>query len=228
MISTMHEEALRAFPFLSTLPQKSRETLLSKSVRKSLAHKELLVAGGTECVYLPFVLEGTLRIYKASESGRELTLYRIERGESCILTATCILNGGSFPAIAEAEGSTEVLLVPATLMVDLVEESAPWRRFVFGLYSKRLDNVMTLVEEVAFHHVDTRIAAKLAKLATGRARTVTRTHAELAAELGTSREVVTRILADLEADGLIEIQRGRIKILLPEALAARAAIDSVV
>ena len=224
----MYEEVIRAFPFFSTLPPKTRETLLSRSIRRSLAHREVLVRSGAECVYLPFVLDGTLRIYKSSETGRELTLYRIERGESCILTTTCILNGGSFPAIAEAEGSTEILLVPATLMVDLVEESPLWRRFVFGLYSKRLDNVMTLVEEVAFHHVDIRIAAKLARLATGRTHTVTRTHAELAAELGTSREVVTRILADLEADGLIEIQRGRIRILRPDDLAARAAVDSAV
>jgi CRP/FNR family transcriptional regulator len=224
----MHEEVIKAFPFFSSLPPRSRENLLARSIRKSLAHKQVLVGSGTECVFLPFVLDGTLRIYKASETGRELTLYRIERGESCILTATCILNGGSFPAIAEAEGSTEILLVPAALMVDLVEQSAEWRRFVFGLYSKRLENVMTLVEEVAFHHVDTRIAGRLLKLGAGRTRTVTRTHAELAAELGTSREVVTRILADLEADGLIAIQRGRIRILRPEGLAARATIDPAV
>jgi CRP/FNR family transcriptional regulator len=224
----MHEDVIRAFPFFSTLPPRTRENLFSRSVRKSLAHKQVLAGSGTECVYLPFVIEGTLRIYKASETGREITLYRIEKGESCILTATCILNGGSFPAIAEAEGDSEILLVPAIVVTDLVEESALWRRFVFGMYSKRLDNVLALVEEVAFHHVDTRIAANLLKLAAGRGRTVTRTHAELAAELGTSREVVTRILADLEADGLIAIERGRIRILRPEDLAARATIDSAV
>jgi CRP/FNR family transcriptional regulator len=224
----MHEEVIQAFPFFSTLPPRTRENLFSRSVRRSLAHKQVLAGSGTECVYLPFVIEGTLRIYKASETGREITLYRIEKGESCILTATCILNGGSFPAIAEAEGDSEILLVPAIMVTDLVEESALWRRFVFGMYSKRLDNVLALVEEVAFHHVDTRIAANLLKLAAGRGRTVTRTHAELAAELGTSREVVTRILADLEADGLIAIERGRIRILRPEDLAARATIDSVV
>lgn len=224
----MHDEVIQAFPFFSTLPSRTRENLFSRSVRKSLAHKQVLAGSGTECVYLPFVIEGTLRIYKASETGREITLYRIEKGESCILTATCILNGGSFPAIAEAEGDSEILLVPATMVTDLVEESPLWRRFVFGMYSKRLDNVLALVEEVAFHHVDTRIAAKLTKLAAGRTRTVTRTHAELAAELGTSREVVTRILADLEADGLIAIERGRIRILRPEDLAARATIDPAV
>jgi CRP/FNR family transcriptional regulator, anaerobic regulatory protein len=224
----MLDDVTRSFPFFSSLSPRARDLLMTRSVRKSLAHKQVLAGSGTECVYLPFVIEGTLRIYKASETGREITLYRIEKGESCILTATCILTGGSFPAIAEAEGDTEILLVPATMVADLVEESALWRRFVFGMYSKRLDNVMSLVEEVAFHHVDTRIASRLLKLGAGRTHTVTRTHAELAAELGTSREVVTRILADLEADGLIAIERGRIRILRPEDLAARAAVDSAV
>ena len=224
----MDKEVIRVFPFFTSLSPRTVELLFSRSVRKHLAHKQILVGSGTECVYLPFVIDGTLRIYKASETGREITLYRIEKGESCILTATCILNGGSFPAIAEAEGDTEVLLVPATMVTDLVEESPLWRRFVFSMYSRRLDNVMALVEEVAFHHVDTRIAGRLVKLGSGRTRTVTRTHAELAAELGTSREVVTRILADLEADGLIAMERGRIRILRVEDLAARAAVDSTV
>jgi hypothetical protein len=105
-------------------------------------------------------------------------LNRIERGESCILTATCILNGSSFPAIAEAEGSTDVLLAPARLLV----------RFV---------------EEVAFHHIDSRIAAYLLKFVEGREGVVSRTHAEIASELGTSREVVTRILRDFEAAGCV-------------------------
>ena len=162
--------------------------------------------------------------FKTSETGRELTLYRIERGESCILSATCILHGGSFPAIAEAEGATEILLVPAPLLTRLVEENAEWRRFMFGLYSKRLENVLTLVEEVAFHHMDARLAAYLLKHAAGQRRAVTRTHGEIAAELGTSREVVTRILKDFEAGGLIATSRGRIQVRQPIALQERTSI----
>jgi CRP/FNR family transcriptional regulator len=104
------------------MPDRTRQLLLSRSVRRSLRHKELLVRGGRECAYLPLVLSGSLRIYKSSESGRELTLIRIERGESCVLSATCILQGGAFPALAEAEGETELLLVPADLHLRLVDE----------------------------------------------------------------------------------------------------------
>jgi CRP/FNR family transcriptional regulator len=214
MSSGERDQLTEAFPFFS-------EALLAQSIRRTLTDGQVLAREGAECEYLPFVLKGTLRIYKSSEAGKELTLYRIERGESCVLSATCILNGGSFPAIARAEGDTEVLLTPAKLLVGLADENAAWRRYLFGLYSKRLEDVLTLVEEVAFHHVDRRIAAYL--LRNGAGGVVSRTHGEIADELGTSREVVTRILKDLEADGLISTSRGRIRVLRPDSLGRRAA-----
>ncbi len=232
---------LEIFPFFATLPPKTRDALLSSAVTKKLEHKQVLVRDGGECSYLPFVLEGTLRLYKASPGGREITLYRIEKGESCILSATCILNDGSFPAVAEAEGETEILLIPSRIIADNVEDHPEWRRFLFGLYAKRLDEVLMLVDEVAFHHMDARLAAYLVKHAVGGRRSVRaargarataspakplpvdRTHAEIADELGTSREVVTRILKDFESDALIETSRGRIRLLDPEKLRERAA-----
>jgi CRP/FNR family transcriptional regulator len=212
-----------AFPFFSALPRGSRDALLSQSILRTLEHRQMLAAGGNECTHLPFVLEGTLRVYKTSQGGKQLTLYRIERGESCILSATCILSGGPFPAIVEAEGQTEVLLAPARLLMSLVDENVEWRRYLFGLYARRLDEVLSLVEEVAFHHVDARIAAHLIRHAAGGSGVVQRTHGELADELGTSREVVTRILKDFEADGLVETSRGRVRVLRPDVLGERAA-----
>jgi CRP/FNR family transcriptional regulator len=228
MNAAANERLLRTFPFFESLPPRSREAVLSKAVHKTLDHKQILVSGGTACSFLPFVLEGTLRIFKASEAGREITLYRIEKGESCILSATCIVNGGKFPAIAEAEGETEILLLPARLLVRLVEENAQWRRFMFDLYAKRLENVLTLVDEIAFHHMDSRLAALLARQAGMRQKSVTRTHGEIAAEMGTSREVVTRILSDFERAGLIVTSRGRIRIRQPDALRERGAPYSAV
>jgi CRP/FNR family transcriptional regulator len=217
----MRDEVSTAFPFFKTITAPAREALLARAIHKRLAHRQVLVSSGTECAHLPFVLSGTLRIYKMSEAGKELTLYRIERGESCILSATCILNGGSFPAIAEAEGATEVLLVPAAPMAALVESNAEWRSYIFALYAKRLDELLVLVDEVAFHHVDSRIAAYLSRHGEA-GSTVQRTHAEIASELGTSREVVTRILRDFEADGIIATSRGKIDIRQPDALRDRA------
>jgi CRP/FNR family transcriptional regulator len=222
MDRSARDEVTGAFPFLSTLPLRTRDQLLARSTRRSLADGEVLARDGSGCEYLPFVITGTLRIFKASETGRELTLYRIERGESCVLSATCILNGGAFPAIARAEGATEVLLAPARLLVGLADDNPAWRRYLFGLYSRRLDEVLSLVEEVAFHHVDVRVAAFL--LRSAEEGVVSRTHGEIADELGTSREVVTRILKDLEADGLIATSRGRIAVLRADLLEQRAGI----
>ena len=188
----------------------------------------MLASGGAECAFLPFVLEGTLRIYKASEAGREITLYRIERGESCILSATCILNGGGFPAIAEAEGDTEVVLLPAQLLTRLVEDNAQWRRFIFDLYAKRLETCSCSSTRWRF----TTWIPAWPRTWSGRPasaqKVVTTTHGEIAAELGTSREVVTRILSDFEADGLIATSRGRIRILRPDALRERGGPYSAV
>ncbi len=209
---------ISAFPFLQSVPRSSREALLSLAVGRTLEHKQVLVSGGGQCSHLPLVLAGRLRVYKVSDSGKELTLYRIERGESCILTATCILNDASFPAIAESEGRSVVALAPAKLIVRLVDEHPEWRRFVFGLYARRLDAVLSLVEQVAFHHIDARIASLLLASAAGKSGLVRKTHAQIAAELGTSREVVSRILRDFEVAGLVDTLRGRIRILDAEGL----------
>jgi CRP/FNR family transcriptional regulator len=215
--------AISAFPFLRDVPRDSREALLSAALSKTLEHKQVLVSGGSQCSHLPLVLEGTLRVYKVSDSGRELTLYRIDRGESCILTATCILNDASFPAIAESEGRSVVALAPAKLILHLIDEHREWRRFVFDLYARRLDAVLSLVEQVAFHHIDARIASLLLASATGKSRVVRKTHGQIAAELGTSREVVSRILRDFEVAGLVDTLRGSIRILDAEGLAQQKA-----
>jgi CRP/FNR family transcriptional regulator len=211
-------QQLKAFPFLQELSPHSRNLLLSQALRRSLQGGEILAPSGRACSYLPLVLNGALRVYQASESGRQLTLYRIERGESCILSATCILNGGRFPAVAEAEEATELLLVPARLFASLVEGDPQWRRFVFALYARRLESVLALVQEVAFQRVDARLALYIAS----GAPTVNRTHARIASELGTSREVVTRLLKELESEGLVAVRRGRIEVLDPAGLRDKA------
>jgi CRP/FNR family transcriptional regulator, anaerobic regulatory protein len=210
--------ALAAFPFLGRVPEASRELFFARAVGKTLEAGQVLVSGGGECAWLPLVLEGTLRVYKVSSEGRELTLYRIERGESCVLTATCIMNRDVFPAIAQSEGPAVVALLPARLLSGLVDEHPEWRRFVFGLYARRLDLMLTLVEEVAFRRVDERVASHLLARAAGPGGAVRTTHARIASEIGTSREVVSRILEDFEARGILRVSRGAVHILRPEEL----------
>lgn len=218
----LRDEMIEAFPFVAEMEARLQARLFQQVIAKHLGDGEVLAREGTECGYLPFVLAGTLRVYKVGEQGKELTLYRVDRGESCILTATCILNRGEFPAIAQAEGSTELLLVPARLFTSFIDELPSWRHYLFALYARRLDLVLSVVEEVAFHHVDARIAAFLFESASNDA--VQATHQRLASEIGTSREVVSRILKDFESEGLISTSRGLITIIDRDALELRAGI----
>ncbi len=188
-----------------------------------LSAGRLLLSEGATCAGVPFVLAGSLRLFKTSETGREITLYRVEAGESCILSTTCILSSGAFPAFARAEHDTEAVFVPAGIFRDLVEHSPSWRSYVFQLYERRLTQMVTLVEEVAFHRMDQRLAQALLDLdrASGQTGLLNVTHQELAASLGTTREVITRLLRDLEEDRLVTTARAEIHLLNREGLAGR-------
>jgi CRP/FNR family transcriptional regulator, anaerobic regulatory protein len=215
------DPVLEAFPVLGSLPGAVRRDVLARAVRRRLDDRQGLVNAGAACSHLPLVLDGSLRVFTTSGSGREITLYRIGRGESCVLSATCIVRGDRFPAVAAAEGTADVLLVPADVAARMVDEQPAWRRFIFDLYARRLGEVLTLIEEVAFQRVDERLAAHLLARAPG-GGPVLATHAAIADELGTSREVVTRILADFEARGLVSLHRGHIDVSRPAELGSMA------
>jgi CRP/FNR family transcriptional regulator len=177
---------------------------------------------GDACGAIAILLDGSVRVYKIGETGREITLYRFDRGESCILTANCILSRAQFPAIATTARDTEALMIPADTFRDWVNRYPPWRDYVFNLLSLRLAMVMTVVDEVAFRHMDARIADYLLQRAAKAGDTMRVTHQEVAAELGTSREVVSRILQDFIEAGAIETGRGTITLKQPDKLATHS------
>jgi len=189
-----------------------------------LSRGKVICEQGMQCAQLALVLSGTARVFKLGESGREITLYRIGPGQSCILTASCIISTSPFPAVAVCEEDLEAVLIPTRDVQQWLHESPVWRRYLFGLISERLGDVIAIVEEVAFKRVDRRIAAHLlARAQTQHTHTLRTTHQEIASELGTSREVVSRILKDLENQGCITVGRGSIRLLEPGVLALKAA-----
>jgi CRP/FNR family transcriptional regulator len=163
-----------------------------------------------------------VRVYQIGESGREVTLYRFHPGESCVLTANAILTRQTFPAIATVEQEAEAILIPAETFRDWVQRHDLWRDFFFDLVSQRLASVMSLVDEVAFRRLDMRIAALLLERAALQ-NPIRITHQEIAAELGSSREVISRILEDLADRGLVRPERGSISIEDPAGLRHLAA-----
>jgi CRP/FNR family transcriptional regulator, anaerobic regulatory protein len=171
---------------------------------------------------IAILLSGEVRVYKVGETGREITLYRFGVGESCILTANAILSEQSFPALATVEQEAEAVMIPANIFRDWVRRYDLWRNFVFDLLSQRLTSMMTIVDEVAFQRVDTRIALLLLNRSQIQ-NPIYITHQEIAAELGSSREVISRILEGFAREKLILTSRGTIKILDFESLQTRSA-----
>jgi len=178
---------------------------------------------GDQCDAIALLISGVVRVYKIGETGREITLYRFGLGESCILTANAILSQQSFPAIATVERDAEAVMIPAEKFREWISRYDMWRKFVFDLLSQRLSSVMAIVDEVAFQRMDVRVASLL--LARSRVQNPMRiTHQEIAAELGSSREVISRLLEDFSEREFIRVRRGEVEVLDPDGLGARNAM----
>lgn len=176
---------------------------------------------GDQVEAIALLISGVVRVYKIGETGREITLYRFGNGSSCILTANAILSQKTFPAVATVEQDAEAVMIPADTFRDWVRRYDAWREFVFELLSQRLSTVMAIVDEVAFQRMDKRVAALLLKRA--RSQNPLRvTHQEIAAELGSSREVISRLLEDFVSDGSIRSGRGTVEVLDFELLESRS------
>jgi len=212
---------LPAMPFLRGAdPRLLQDFQQTAYLARIPAGKDVFVEGDRVHA-IALLVSGVVRVYQIGETGREITLYRFGLGQSCILTANAILNQQTFPAVATVEQDAEAVMVPADAFRDWVRRYDLWRSFLFDLLSQRLVSVMAIVEEVAFRRMDARLAAFLlerSRLA-GPLRV---THQEVAAELGSAREVVSRILEDFASQGLIRVSRGLIEVVDPDKLAARS------
>ncbi len=213
------DRLVEQFPFLRGSTPAVVDEFLRQGVHKRLAPGEFICLEGNQCTFLPFVLSGQARVYKASDAGREITLYRIAAGESCVLTASCILNHIAFPAFAVAETPVEGFLVPASVFRAWIDTHSAWRMFVFDMFAQRLSSIISVVEEVVFRRLDARLAAFLLDAGVER---VAMTHEAIATELGSSREVVSRLLKEFEHEGLVELERGAIGIKARDGLLSRA------
>ncbi|MBK6794045.1 MAG: Crp/Fnr family transcriptional regulator [Anaerolineales bacterium] len=184
-------------------------------------HDVFLEGDHVEAIAL--LISGVVRVYKVGETGREITLYRFGNGSSCILTANAILSRNTFPAIATVEQNAEAVMIPADVFRDWVKRYDLWRDFVFDLLSQRLYTVMAVVDEVVFQRMDRRVATLLLKR--GRISNPIRiTHQEIASELGSSREVISRLLEDFIHESSIQAGRGSIEIMDFELLESRSRV----
>lgn len=203
------------------LPQSVRDRLL-KEARVVRYAKDTAVFGPDNVPdSLLFLYEGTLRVSQTSESGRDIVLYRVDAGESCVLTTACMLAEEAYNAEGHAETDLVAIVLPRPAFDRLVAEEASFRSFVFAAYSRRLIDLLRVVDDVAFGRIDVRLAQRLLSLAGG-GHEVSATHQQLASELGSAREVISRVLQDFQKRGLIVQSRGRISLADTAALKAIA------
>jgi CRP/FNR family transcriptional regulator len=204
-------EVLTRIPFFAEAPAELRKSLVDEASVVHLEAGEYFLREGDSCAHFAVIVSGKMRVFKLGESGHEITLYHVGPGEACPLNVSCILSDRPVPAMAQVEETVEAIVVPAPTFRRWIAEHEPIRKFVFQMFSSRLTEVMSLVEEVAFRRMDQRLARRLADLLEGGSSgSVEITHAELAADLGTAREVVSRLLKELERLGAIRLSRGRI------------------
>jgi CRP/FNR family transcriptional regulator len=163
-------------------------------------------------------LSGQTRVFKLSDKGKEILLYRVRDGGTCILTTQCLLTGGNFPAESIAEQETHLAALPAGVFSHLMQESPAFRKVVLDDYTALLGQMIGMVDALAFDSFEQRLARHLLLDADGTGLVAT-THQKLAADTGSTRESVSRTLGDWERRAWVGLQRGQIVILDRAALA---------
>ena len=205
------------FKGLSRLPPDIRATLEEGSRIISVPAGTQVFAPGQSADNLLLLLEGTVRVQQRSDTGREVILYRVNAGESCVLTTACMLAFEDYSADGVAETDVRAVAIPRQTFDDLVARSPVFREFLFTAYSRRITDLFALIDDIVFQRMDVRLASRLVEMA-DKDGVVRATHASLAAELGTAREVISRILSEFQRREWIEQARGELRLTGREGL----------
>lgn len=192
-------------------PEVAKPLIETSKVVRLHAGTRIFGPGQVPDAYL-LLLDGTVRVQQSSETGREIVLYRVSAGESCVLTTACLMGNEPYQAEGIAETDVEAVAIPRTTFDDLIARSAVFRQFVFTAFGARITNLLRLIKDIAFSRIDVRLAQRLLELS-GDAGHIELTHLQLAAELGTAREVVSRQLNEFQRRGWIATSRGAIEVV---------------
>ena len=175
--------------------------------------------GERDCTGLLIVKSGTLRVCLISDEGREITLYRVKGGEVCVMSASCILSHISFVVNIYAESNCELISISADVLSKIMRHNVSVECFTYKKASERLSDVMWVLQQRLFMRLDRRLASFLLTEAESKnSDRVRMTHEQIAAEVGSSREVVTRMLKNFADDGMTELLRGEVRIIAPDEL----------
>ena len=213
-----------AFPALKDLPEKERRLLVERGSVVGIPAGTTVFAPGVAAENFLLVIEGTVRVQQVSAGGREIVLYRVSGGETCIMTTSCLMAEESYTAEGVTETDVRAVAIPKTVFEELLVLSPGFRRIVFSAYANRISDVMHVVEDVAFERLDKRLAQRLLDRADSE-DTIRATQQELAAELGTAREVASRLLKEFERRGWVALTRGQVALKDHDALQRVASAE---
>lgn len=192
------------------------EELAQKGHYALLKEGDILMSPGSYIRSIPIILKGTIKILRTDEDGREILMYYLSSGESCAMSLTCCLNAKKSEILAVAEEKTEMILLPVQKVEEWITRFPTWRSFVFQTYQRRFDDLLATIDGVAFQKMDERLWNYLhRKAALTSAKSLETTHEEIALELGTSREVISRLLKQLEKIERVRLSRNRIELIAP-------------
>jgi CRP/FNR family transcriptional regulator len=212
--STTQAHLLQLYPMLRELPAAQFENLLSNAAAMHLPAGTIMFEENQACQGFPLLLSGSIRVIKASSNGRELQLYRVCPGESCILTSSCLLGHTQYRARGIVDQDVDVVMLPPSAFRTLLSQYEPFRDYIFSLFSERLTDLMQLVSDVAFQKMDQRLAALLI----AKPSPIHITHQALADELGSVREIVSRLLKNFVDQGWVRLGREQIEIVDADSL----------
>ncbi len=205
------------FPSLAKLPEQVRKRLETESRIVSLPEGTRIFGPGQSPANFLLLLDGTIRVQQISENGREIVLYRVSAGESCALTTACLMGHDQYQGEGIAETPIEAVAIPRETFDELIAATPVFRQFVFNAFSARITDLFRVIDEIAFARMDVRLAQKLLQLKNAKGD-IEATHQQLAVELGTAREVVSRQLNEFSRRGWVRSGRGVISVVQDAAL----------
>lgn len=208
-------ELIKLYPFLDKLNTKSQTIIKNALIVKDFNEGYTLIHEGASCLGFSLIIKGSIRVYKLSDKGREATLYKLNAGDTCYLSMSCMLSEDSYPAFAEVLEQSIIVFIPSNIFNEFVYNTLDFQKYIFkNLYSK-FNDVLGVLEEIAFERIDVRVAKYLLLTSqkTNNSKFIYLTQEKIAQELGTSREVVSRMLTDFKNKEIITSQRGKITIL---------------
>jgi len=203
------------FPEFIQCGESKIDSLMESAILVNIPAGQQVFASGSQCENYLLLLKGSVKTQLLSENGREMLLYQVRPGDSCVLTTSCLLSGDYYPAEAYTEEDTSAFVISSHAFYRCLEQSAFFREFVFKNFAARLSHVIGRLGEVVFEGVDWRLAKELLS---ANAEVLKITHQEMAIKLGSAREVVSRNLKQFEEKGWVKLSRGRVTLLDKNAL----------